>query len=414
LVILKWYLGFCRRGRAGVNVQSARDFIAWVERERKPEPWKLDRCKDAIRWFFKEGKRRKSSKIQDSSSKGEQLCASEPAIQASSSTSGITAGVAGAPTDDWKRAFLTVIRRRHYSYRTEQSYLVWIQRFAGQMKGRRLEELAEPEIKAFLDSMAFNERLSASSQRQALNALVFLYREVFGKELGDFSDFRRAKLRPHAPVWLTAEEMLRLLECLDPQWRLMASVMFGGGLRLMELLRLRVKDIDLMQEIITIRGGKGDKDRFASLAHVTVDTLRRHFEEIRRLHEQDRAAGLAGVWLPDGLERKYPKAGQEWPWFWLWPDDHASIDPRTGMKRRHHVSDRTFQVAIKTAAAKAKLNKRVTPHVLRHSYATSMIEKYDIRTVQELLGHRSVETTQIYTHVLNKPGLGVKSPLDGL
>lgn len=315
---------------------------------------------------------------------------------------------------EWKKAFLTVIRRRHYSYRTEQSYLVWIDRFARGMAGRKIEELGEAEIKRFLDSMALDERLSASSQRQALNALVFFYREVLGRELGDFSDFRRAKLRPHAPVWLTSEEMCRLLGCLDPKWRLMASVMFGGGLRLMELLRLRVKDVDLLQEVITVRAGKGDKDRFTSLAHVAIEPLKAHVEAIRRMHEQDRAEGIAGVWLPDGLERKYPKGGEEWPWFWLWPDDHVSADPRSGLRRRHHVSDRTFQAVIKMAAARAKLNKRVTPHVLRHSFATSMVEKYDIRTVQELLGHRSVETTQIYTHVMNKPGIGVKSPMDSL
>lgn len=260
-----------------------------------------------------------------------------------------------------------------------------------------------------------NERLSASSQRQALNALVFLYREVFGRELGDFSDFRRAKIRTNAPVWLNAKELGSLFDALEEPWRLMARVMFGGGLRLMELLRLRVKDVDLMQEVITIRGGKGDKDRFTALAHVTVEPLRRHLERIRTIYEQDRAGKVGGVWMPDGLERKFPKGGEEWPWFWLWPDDRVSPDPRSTSVRRHHVSDRSFQMAIKVGARKAGLNKRVTPHVLRHSFATHMLEShYDIRTVQELLGHRHVETTQIYTHVMNRPGAGVKSPLDKL
>ena len=181
----------------------------------------------------------------------------------------------------------------------------------------------------------------------------------------------------------------------------------------MELLRLRVKDVDLSQEIITIRGGKGGKDRLAPLAHSSVEPLREHLQSARKIHEADRAAGAAGVWLPDGLARKYPKAGEEWPWFWVWPDGELSRDPRSGLWRRHHVSDRTFQVAIKTAAQAANLSKRVTPHVLRHSFATQLLENgYDVRTVQELLGHQSVETTQIYTHVLKKPGLGVKSPLD--
>ena len=193
----------------------------------------------------------------------------------------------------------------------------------------------------------------------------------------------------------------------------MAQVMYGGGLRLMDLLRLRVKDVDLAQEIITVRAGKGDKDRFVPLAHVIVEPLRKHLQGIKAILEGDRRAEVAGVWLPDGLARKYPNAGKEWLWFWVWPDSQLSNDPRSGLNRRHHLSDRSFQFVIKEAARVAGINKRVTPHVLRHSFATHCLEKgYDIRTVQELLGHESVETTQIYTHVMQKPGLGVKSPLD--
>jgi integron integrase len=292
--------------------------------------------------------------------------------------------------------------------------MVWIVRFGHHFGTDDLERLGEVEIGAFLDAMLLNERLSASSQRQALNALVFLFREVFGRKLGDFSDYRRAKVRPHLPVWLTRGEVERLFGCLEDPWRLMAQTMYGGGLRLMELLRLRVKDVDLEQEIVTIRGGKGDRDRFAPLAHCLVEPLRTHLAMIRSVYEADRASGLEGVWLPDGLDRKYPKAGKEWPWFWIWPDRQPSRDPRGGVIRRYHISDRTFQVAIKTAARAADLGKRVTPHVLRHTFATHCLEKgYDIRTVQELLGHRNVETTQIYTHVLNRPGVGVRSPLDG-
>jgi integron integrase len=209
--------------------------------------------------------------------------------------------------------------------------------------------------------------------------------------------------------------MRRLLDSLRGTWKLMAGVMYGGGLRLMELLRLRVKDVDLIQEIITVRGGKGDKDRLVPLAHATVESLREHLQSVRKIHEADRAAGVAGVWLPEGLSRKYPKAGEEWPWFWVWPDAQVSLDPRSGLLRRHHVSDRTFQVAIKSAAQAADLSKRVTPHVLRHSFATHCLEaNYDIRTVQDLLGHKDVTTTQIYTHVMKKPGMGVKSPLDSI
>ncbi len=258
-----------------------------------------------------------------------------------------------------------------------------------------------------------DQRLSASSQRQALNAVVFLLREVFGKELGDFSDYRRGKVRPHLPTWLTLEEVRSLLSQLPGSWSLITCVAFGGGLRLMELLRLRVKDVDLEQEIITVLGGKGDKDRLVPLAKVVVEPLRKHFETLRRLYEADRREQVAGVWLPDGLQRKYPKAGEEWPWFWLWPADHLSLDPRSGLYRRHHASDWEFQRILKQAAVRARLNKRVTPHVLRHSFASQALDGgMDLRTLQELLGHKSVETTMIYTHAMRKPGLGVKSPLD--
>ena len=281
--------------------------------------------------------------------------------------------------------------------------------------GRSLASRGPEDIKTFLDALALDQRLSASSQRQALNAVVFLLREVFGRELGDFSDYRRARLRPHAPAWLTRTELQALLDQLEGRWALMTQVAFGGGLRLMELLRLRVKDVDLEQEIITVRAGKGDKDRFVPLAHTAAEPLRAHLREVRRIYESDRSAQVAGVWLPEGLARKYPKAGEEWPWFWVWPEAQLSWDPRGGVQRRHHVSDRAFQRAIKTAAWRAGLNKRVTPHVLRHSFASQMVDAgYDIRTVQELFGHRGVETTQIYTHVMRRPGLRVRSPSDNV
>jgi integron integrase len=397
-ITIRWYLGFCRRGRGGVNVQSARDFIGWAVKEKQPRDWQVEQWKEGIRWFFRAAREDRLSEEAEKSAGEKKVWLSERDSK-------------GA---EWKVAFLTVVRRRKYSYRTEESYRVWIEKFARHLGTDDLLGQGEEQIAAYLDAMALNERLSASSQRQALNALVFLYREVFGRELGDFSEFRRAKVRPHLPVWLTVDELRLLFGCMEDQVRLMAQVKYGSGLRLMELLRLRVKDLDLEQEIVTVRGGKGGKDRFAPLAHSLVEQLRAHLREVRKIFEADRAADVAGVWLPDSLERKYPNAGKEWPWFWVWPERSLSLDPRQGVLRRHHVLDRTFQVAIKTAALKASLNKRVTPHVLRHSFATHLLEKgYDIRTVQELLGHHSVETTQIYTHVLSKPGMGVKSPLDG-
>lgn len=417
-ITLRWYLSFCRRSRVGVNAPSAREFVVWAQQEKQAQAWQVEEWKEAIRWFFRAANpavaRAKGSEQKPGGSE-------HPTSNVEHSTSNVPVqlgNAAGLPVSSapaWKEAFLTVVRRRHYSYRTEQSYLVWIERYARSVVKANLEDQGEEQIKGFLDRLALNQRLSASSQRQALNALVFLYREVFGRELGDFSDFRRAKARSNMPVWLTREEMRRLLDGLRGTWKLMAGVMYGGGLRLMELLRLRVKDVDLSQEIITVRGGKGDKDRLVPLAHATVESLREHLQSVRKIHEADRAAGVAGVWLPEGLSRKYPKAGEEWPWFWVWPDAQVSLDPRSGLLRRHHVSDRTFQVAIKSAAQAADLSKRVTPHVLRHSFATHCLEaNYDIRTVQDLLGHKDVTTTQIYTHVMKKPGMGVKSPLDSI
>jgi integron integrase len=373
----------------------------------------VEEWKEAIRWFFRQAPASSDPKDRRPTSRRRR---GRGSVQAGAGRRTTVPDLAFSPDSTlpgWKTAFLTVVRRRNYSYRTEQSYLVWIEHFARFLGTQELAARGEADIKRFLDALALKKRLSASSQRQALNALVFLFREVFGRELGDFSDFRRARARAHLPVWLTRPELGALFGQLTEGWGLMARVMYGGGLRLMELLRLRIKDVDLDQQIITVRGGKGDKDRLAPLAHALVEPLRVHRERIMEVHTGDRAEGVPGVWLPDGLERKYPRAGEEWAWFWLWPDARLSLDPRSGVNRRHHVSERAFQATIKQAARNAGLPKRVTPHVLRHSFATHLLESgTDIRTVQELLGHRSVETTQIYTHVMKRPGLGVRSPLD--
>jgi integron integrase len=420
-ITIRWFLSFCRRGRGEISHQSARDFIAWAQQEKPAQEWQVTGWKEALNWFFREAKRlgfssRETSNIQHRTSNIEGTASQNLAtgtVVASELGKGGSDLKSAKAIPAWKTAFLTVVRRRHYSYRTEQSYLVWLQRFARFCRSDDLQLRGPGDIKAFLDDLALDQRLSASSQRQALNAVVFLLREVFGKELGDFSDYRRGKVRSHLPTWLTLEEVRSLLRQLPGSWSLITCVAFGGGLRLMELLRLRVKDVDLEQEIITVLGGKGDKDRLVPLAKVVVEPLRKHFEVLRRLYEADRREQVAGVWLPDGLQRKYPKAGEEWPWFWLWPADHLSLDPRSGLYRRHHASDWEFQRIIKQAAVRARLNKRVTPHVLRHSFASQALDGgMDLRTLQELLGHKSVETTMIYTHAMRKPGLGVKSPLD--
>jgi len=394
-VTLRWYLSFCKRSRVAVCRQSARDFIAQVQLQRQPTPERLELWKEAIRWFFR------------------------TAPRAGGAWQGVRAdalprpGGPGEAAEDWRQRLRRLLRVRHYSYRTEQTYGEWAERFARFCAPRAVTEAGEPELKRYLDQLAVRGGVSASTQRQALNALVFLVREVLGRGLGDFSDYTRARARAQMPVVLTWEELRRLLAQLEGPTRLMAQIMYGGGLRLMELIRLRVKDVDTERRQITVRDGKGGRDRLTTLPEVVLPALRVHLAEIQQIHEADGAAGVAAVHLPGGLERKYPQAGKEWPWQWLWPSRELSVDPRTGVRRRHHVLERSFQIAVKRAARRAGLSKLVTPHALRHSFATHLLERgTDIRTVQDLLGHKDVSTTQIYTHVMQRPGLGVKSPLD--
>ncbi|MEI6083909.1 MAG: integron integrase, partial [Verrucomicrobiota bacterium] len=317
---------------------------------------------------------------------------------------------------EWETKLIRVLRSRHYQWRTEQTYRQWAWRFHGWMQrhNRQLEEAAEDDIREFLTDLATRSRISASTQKQALNALVFLIREGLEREAGDFSGFVRARPSLRIPVVLSREECRELFTALDGTPRLMAELLYGSGLRITELLRLRIKDVDIDRGQILVRAGKGDKDRVTMLPLSLSERLRLHRESLRSIYEKDRAAGLPGVWIPEGLDRKYPKAGETWEWQWFFPSRETMHDPRSGLKRRHHVLDEKLQFAIREAARRAQLNKKVTPHTLRHSFATHLLESgTDIRTLQDLLGHKDVSTTQIYTHVMKKPGLGVKSPLDG-
>jgi integron integrase len=268
-----------------------------------------------------------------------------------------------------------------------------------------------------LSDLAVRKRVAPATQKQALNALVFLMQEALKKHLGDFSDFVRASKKRRVPVVLTKSECARILAEFEGTSQLMAKLMYGAGLRLSELLRLRIQEVDLERGRLTVRGGKGDKDRVTVLPDGLITALRAHVERLKELHTKDRAVGLDGVWLPEGLDRKYPNAGKELGWQWMFPSRQISNDPQSGVRRRHHVLDGSFQAQVRQAARRAGiLTKRITPHVFRHSFATHLLEAgVDIRTVQDLLGHDSVETTQIYLHVMQKPGgVGVKSPLDGL
>lgn len=314
------------------------------------------------------------------------------------------------------------LRFWHYSYRTEQTYLEWIERYIrfcrrgdgpGEGAWRHPRDCGEEQVREFLSYLATERSVSASTQNQALNAVVFLYREVLGMSLGDFGDFARAKRPKRLPAVLTREECGLLFRSMEPPAKWVAQLLYGSGLRLSEGLRLRVKDVDFARGTVTVRSGKGDKDRVTMLPASLEPALREQLALSRRLWEQDRAAARAGVWMPEALGRKYPNAGIEWPWFWVWPSEVLSEDPRGGEWRRHHLSDASVQVAVKAAARAAGIEKWVTPHVLRHSFATHLLEGgTDLRKLQELLGHENVATTQIYTHVMSRPGVGVRSPLD--
>jgi integron integrase len=268
-------------------------------------------------------------------------------------------------------------------------------------------------VNAFLADLAVRQKVAASTQNQALNALVFMYGQVLGRELGELGEFERAQRPERIPVVLSREEVRALLGKLEGTQQLIGRFLYGTGLRLLEGLRIRVKDLDFARGQVIVRSGKGDKDRVTMLPESLREGLQAQLHRVRELHAKDLAAGYGEVWLPGALRAKWPKAGREWAWQWVFPSAELSVDPESGVKRRHHVTDAGVQRAIKLAAVRAGLAKRVTPHVLRHSFATHLLEGgTDIRMLQDLLGHKSVTTTQIYTHVMAKPGIGVRSPLD--
>jgi integron integrase len=356
-----------------------------------------------------------------------------------------------------------VARLRHFSIRTEQAYVGWIKRFllfhrahvsssefrvpSGKQSSTRSDvqrrthnvqrltpnaerltpnaerltvsgwrhprELGAMEVKAFLSHLAVVGKVAASTQNQALNALVFLYREVLHQSLEGLEDRVRALRPARLPVVLSPQEVKKLLAGMKGTHQLMGRLLYGTGLRLMECLRLRVKDIDFEQNQIVVRSGKGNKDRVTMLPHRLKESLWIHLERVRLLHQGDLAEGLGQVYLPEGLMRKYPNAAAEWGWQWAFPSQSVSVDPRSGRRMRHHAAETALQRAVKEAVRLAGLKKPASCHTLRHSFATHLLENgCDIRTVQDLLGHAHVATTQIYTHVMQRPGLGVKSPLD--
>src|SRR5574343_1273181 len=312
-------------------------------------------------------------------------------------------------------AVRSAIRVRHYSIRTEQAYVHWIAAFIRFNAMRHPRDLGAREVSAYLSYLATERDVAASTQQQALSALLFLYKQVLGVDLPWLQDLVRPKKPARLPTVLNQAEVARLLDAVPPEQALLARLLYGTGIRLMECLRLRVKDVDFVRLEIVIREGKGAKDRVTVLPQSLVEPLQAQLRRARVLFEHDRANGLPGVYLPHALERKYPNAGATWAWFWVFPAEGVSVDPRSGIEQRHHAHEKSLQRAMKQAVEDAGICKPVSVHTLRHSFATHLLHSgYDIRTVQELLGHADVSTTMIYTHVLNRGGRGVVSPLDAV
>jgi integron integrase len=309
----------------------------------------------------------------------------------------------------------SALRVRHYSRRTEKTYCYWVRRFILFHNVRHPAEMGESEINAFLSHLAVKEKVSASTQNQALSALLYLYRHVLGRSVGDLGDVVRARRPKRLPVVLTVDEAKAVLAQLTGDKWLMVTLMYGSGLRLMECLRLRVQDLDFTNRELLVRDGKGGKDRRTMLPETLIGPLKEHLEKVRALHAKDLQEGWGRVQLPNALDRKYPNAPAEWRWQWVFPQRNRWKNGATGDQGRHHIHETILQRAVRGAVFKAGVVKRVSCHTFRHCFATHLLEAgYDIRTIQELLGHKDVSTTMIYTHVLNKGGKGVKSPMDDL
>ena len=331
---------------------------------------------------------------------------------------GDNAGIATSlPPDTPPPRLLDVVRNKirlkHYSLRTEQAYLDWIKRYLRFHAMRHPRDMGAQHVESFLSDLAVNRHVAASTQNQAKSALLFLFREVLAIDLEWLDHVAQARAPTHVPVVLTRDEVKRVVATLKGTHRLLGHLLYGSGRRIMEGVRLRVKDVEFDRHMIIVRDGKGAKDRITMLPDLLRTPLATHLQRVRALHQTDIQHGMGGVWLPHALSRKYPSATFEWGWQYVFPAAKFSIDPRDGVCRRHHLSDRAFQRAMRQAMRDARICNPATPHTLRHSFATHMLESgADIRTVQELLGHSSVSTTMIYTHVLNRGGVRATSPLD--
>jgi integron integrase len=417
--LIKWYEHWAvafAKAFPGVGLRARtpaqiRSFLDNLKSNPSLQQWQIKQAEEAVRLLYDDYLNLGSQ----SAAAGEPQQADTQAAAPPSRPSPSAPLPAKRPDGPWAAQVHSEMRLRHYSPRTEKSYLYWMRHYLGFHAQDDPLLLEGAAVREFLSHLAEHRQVTASTQSQALNALVFLYEQVLRRPLGEIGEFSRAKKPKKLPVVLSRGEVQRLLAGLHGSYALMAGLLYGSGLRLMECLRLRVKDVDFDLGQLVVRDGKGQKDRITVLPDRYREALRAHLEKVRALHIEDLAEGFGEVWMPPALARKYPAAGRQWGWQYVFPAGGFSVDPETKKARRHHVHERAVQKAIREAARRAGLTKPVSPHTLRHSFATHLLESgSDIRTVQELLGHSDVSTTMIYTHVLNKPGLAVKSPVDGL
>ena len=394
--LVRWvreFLLFAKKGGDHTFEQTLDLFLTALGQRAGVKPWQIQQAADAIRIY--------RYQYRDDSAKNE----------------GRPKGVAVSGSDEsLLDRLLEVLRLRHYARSTEKTYLHWTRRFLSYRKHVGLTgEPATSDVKAFLTRLAMVEKVSASTQNQAFSALLLFFREVLHKDFEDMAQAIRARRGRRLPTVLSVNEVQALLEAVEPDYKLMVKLLYGSGLRLMELLRLRVKDIDFDEGLITVRNGKGDKDRTTLLPDSLREELHAHLSKVREWYEADLAKGYGEAPLPDALARKYPDAGREWGWQYAFPANKIAIDPADGKMRRYHVYEKTLQGAIRRAVRRAGLTKRASAHTLRHSFATHLLMKgTDIREIQELLGHKSLETTMIYTHVVRELKTKARSPLDDL
>jgi len=415
------------------NEETFKEHLAWKKSCLPPDKFAVRQA--ALRWYYAEGRKAAAARSNPIPDRDAALSRSPPALLAREHTWGESPVAVSPPTGTgrgapvmndvptlgkadlggppWERNLVARIRELHLAWKTEKTYRHWAWRLVRFHAPKKAEELTGAEVRAWLSHLSVKERVAVATQKQALNAAVFFLRQALRRDPGEFGDFVRARRHQNVPSVLTRQECERLFGELSGTTRLMAELMYGAGLRLTELLRLRIKDVDLERLQLAVHAGKGNKDRLTMIPRSLAARLREHRERLRHLHQQDRNERLPGVELPEALERKWPKAGERFEWFWFFPSRNLLRDHRNGLIRRHHVLDGTFQKAIREAADRLCLDKRVTPHTLRHSFATHLLENgTGIRDLQDLLGHADISTTQIYLHTAKQTGVGIRSPLD--